>query len=233
MGARVLLVEDDATLRRFFALAVEDLSLELVECASLQEGRHALDAGGADLLVTDLMLPDGNGIELLQALAGRAPPRPRCIVFSAGVNAPLRQRLQALGAWRILDKPVSIGALLEAVESALATSDPAAPSSGAAAVGDAVQRHFGGDAALHEAFRASAVLQFAADLAEGERCAAAADLPALRRLAHSLKSVLLLLGDEPAAEQARALERLAAAGAPDAAAHWPPLRERLADWAAR
>lgn len=233
MTARVLLVEDDATLRRFFALAIEDLSLELVECASLQEGRRALDAGGADLLVTDLMLPDGNGIELLQALADRAGPRPRCIVFSAGVNAPLRQRLEALGAWRILDKPVAVGTLLEAVESALASAETAAAPSAAAAVGDAVQRHFGGDAALYGAFRASAVTQFAADLAEGERCIAAADLPALRRLAHSLKSVLLLLGDDAAAEEARALERLAAAGAPDAAAHWPPLRARLAGWAAQ
>lgn len=232
MTARVLLVEDDATIRRFFALAVEDLPLQLVECASLQEGRRVLGAGGVDLLVTDLMLPDGNGVELLEALAAQAPPRPRCIVFSAGVNAALRQRLEALGTWRILDKPASIGALLEAVESALAAPGQEPPPAAAAAA-DPVQRHFGGDATLYEAFRASALVQFAADIAEGERCVGAADLPALRRLAHSLKSVLLLLGDDAAAEQARALERLAAADAADAPTHWPPLRARLADWAAR
>ncbi|MCW5667205.1 MAG: response regulator [Piscinibacter sp.] len=227
MGARVVLVEDDASIRRFVALALEELPLTLVECASLQAGRAAL-AEPADLLVTDLMLPDGNGIELL---AG-PPPQPRSIVFSAGVNAALRERLQALGVWRILDKPVSIGALLEAVESALgAAPAPVAPA--APASGDAVQRHFGGDAALFAAFRDQAVQQFAADLAEGDRCAAAADLPALRRLAHSLKSVLLLLGDEVASEQARQLERRAADGDPASVAGWAGLRRLLADWMAR
>lgn len=230
MGARVVLVEDDASIRRFVALALEELPLTLVECASLQAGRAAL-AEPADLLVTDLMLPDGNGIELL----GGPPPQPRSIVFSAGVNAALRERLQVLGAWRILDKPVSIGALLEAVESALgAAPAPAAPAAPATpAQGDAVQRHFGGDAALFAAFRDQAVQQFAADLAEGDRCTAAADLPALRRLAHSLKSVLLLLGDDVASEQARQLERRATDGDPGSVAGWAGLRRVLADWMAR
>lgn len=230
MPARVVLVEDDASIRRFVALALEELPLTLRECATLQAGRAAL-ADGADLLLTDLMLPDGHGIELL----AEPGPRPRCIVFSAGVNAELRERLQALGVWRILDKPVSIGVLVEAVESALGAPDAAgrlAVPAPATALQDPVARHFGGDAALYAAFREQALRQFAADLAEGDRCSGTGDLPALRRLAHSLKSVLLLLGDDRASEQARHLERQAAAGAPDSPALWGALRARLADLAA-
>ncbi|MBX3604032.1 MAG: response regulator [Piscinibacter sp.] len=233
MAARVVLVEDDPTIRRFFALAVEELPLDLVECASLAQGREALASAPTALLVTDLMLPDGHGVDLLESVAAQPAPRPRCIVFSAGVNAALRQRLEALGSWRILDKPVAIGVLLEAVESALAGGPSVAEAKAADPAGDPVQRHFGGDAALYTAFRDSALQQFAADIAEGERCAAAADLPALRRLAHSLKSVLLLLGDDAGSEQARALERQAAGGAPDSVAAWPALRDRLAGWATR
>lgn len=225
MNARVVFVEDDASIRRFVGLALEDLPITLVECETLQAGRAAL-ADGADLLITDLMLPDGHGTELL------AGSPPRSIVFSAGVNAALRERLQGLGVWRILDKPVSIGALVEAVESALAGTAPAAAPS-LPDTGDAVQHHFGGDASLYAAFRSQAVAQFAADIAEGDRCSAAADLPALRRLAHNLKSVLLLLGDAAGSAAARTLEQQAQAGDAACTALWPGLRARVQAWQAR
>lgn len=226
MAARVLLVEDDPTIRRFVSLALEELPITLVECVDLQAGRAAL-AGGVQLLITDLMLPDGNGIELL---SGPSAP-PRSIVFSAGVNAALRDRLLGLGVWRILDKPVSIGALVDAVESALGAAP--APVPAPAPVSDPVERHFGGDVAFYQAFLSQAKQQFADDVSEGERCCAAADLAALRRLAHSLKSVLQLLGDDTASELARRIERQAAAGAHDSVAQWPALRAVLQGWMTR
>lgn len=226
MAARVVLVEDDPTIRRFVSLALEELPITLVECVDLQAGRAALGEG-AQLLITDLMLPDGNGIDLL---AGPPAP-PRSIVFSAGVNAALRDRLLGLGVWRVLDKPVSIGALLEAVESALGGGPP--PTEAPVLAANPVERHFGGDEAFFQAFLAQAKQQFGDDVAEGERCCAAADLPALRRLAHSLKSVLQLLGDDAASELARRLERQAAAGAHDSVAQWPELRAVLQGWMAR
>ena len=77
------------------------------------------------------------------------------------------------------------------------------------------------------------ISKFADDVAEGERCCAAADLAALRRLAHSLKSVLQLLGDDTASELARRIERQAAAGAHDSVAQWPALRAVLQGWMTR
>lgn len=224
---RVLLVEDDASIRRFFALALEDLPLQVVACAGLQEGLQALAQARFDLIVTDLMLPDGNGSELLERLA-QTPGAPRRIVFSAGVTAARRAQFEALGVWRILDKPASMAALIDGVGAALGLATDAPSAAPAPAPDDPVQRHFGGDATLFAAFRDSALRQFGADIAEGDRAAAGADLPALRRLVHSLKSVLGLLGDDEGADLARTLERQAAAGEARACSGWPRLRARLA-----
>lgn len=228
---RLLLVEDDAAIRRFVLMALEDLAVEVHPVATLAEADAALAAGPWDLLLTDLMLPDGNGTELLARLATR-PDAPVRAVFSAGVNAELRERLRGLGVRRIVDKPSTLATLLDAVADCLAqprgmAAPPAGPLPDAA---DAVATHFGGDATLYAAYRAATIEQFSADLVEGDRCVAAGDLPALRRVGHSLKTVLGLLGDAAGAEAARALEKAAHAGAPDAAARWVPVRERLVAW---
>lgn len=241
-GARVLLVEDDASIRRYVRMALEELPLELVEAATLEQARAALDAAPVALLLTDLMLPDGHGTELLAAAGAVA----RRVVFSAGVDARMRERLQALGVHAVLEKPVSLPALLECVESALAAPGPGAaadargaPASPAAAPTAedgadvesrrAIELHFGGDASLYAAFRAAALGQFAADVQAAEAALAAADVASLRRVAHNLKSALRLLGHDAPSELARRLEALAADGAAAArlAAAWQPLGEAV------
>jgi CheY-like chemotaxis protein len=234
---RVVLVDDDASIRRFVGLALEELPIELVLCASVAEARRALQAAPAALLITDLMMPGETGFELLQQLAEQPALRGPALlaVFSAGINAGTRERLAPLGVWRELDKPVSLAALEACVADAIGLA-AAPPGATVQTSGDdldageraAVDAAFGGDAALYRAFRDEARLQFSHDLAEGDRALAAADWPALRRLAHSLKSVLALLGDDAAAATARTLEVAAAVG--DAAAcraQWPVLRRLM------
>ena len=67
----------------------------------------------------------------------------------------------------------------------------------------------GGNAPLYLSFRASCLQQFQADLAEGDKALTDGDAPALRRLAHSLKSVLRSLGHPEAASDALTLEEAA------------------------
>jgi DNA-binding response OmpR family regulator len=253
-GARVLLVEDDASIRRYVRMALEELPIELVEAATLEQARAELGAAQVALLLTDLMLPDGHGTELLAA-AGAATRR---VVFSAGVDGRMRERLDALGVHAVLEKPVSLPALLACVESALAelapgaaadergapafAASPASASASAAAAASpvaadpadvevrrAIELHFGGDASLYAAFRAAALGQFEADVQAAEAALAAADVASLRRVAHNLKSALRLLGHDAPSELARRLEALAADGAAAArlAAAWQPLGEAV------
>lgn len=119
---RVLLVDDDASIRRLAELALEELPIDLVCCASAAEARAALAAAPAALLITDMMMPGESGLDLVTALAADPALRgeARLAVFSAGLNAAMRARLAALGVWRCLDKPVPLQVLEACVLDALA-----------------------------------------------------------------------------------------------------------------
>ena len=218
--ARVLLIEDEASIRRFVEMALEDEPVELVHAESVAEGLHALRTQGPfRLLFTDLMLPDGSGQQVLQALIAEPALRgdARVAVFSAGLSADTRQRLEGLGVDETIAKPASLAQLLGCVQRALQAVPAAAPATAPDTDSAAVDRYFAGNRALFDTYRASCLLQFAHDRKAGDAALAAADLPALRRLAHSLKSVLQTLGHDADSAQARQLEADAAAGRSEAA----------------
>lgn len=249
--ARVLLVEDDAALRGFVAIALEDLPVEVVECDGVAPALAALARAPADLVITDLVLAGGEtALPLLDSLAcqphlrGTAP----VLVCTAAGEAEAQAALAERGVWRVLAKPVPMAELRACVRQALALPAAVAPmdadagagpddggSAGMAAVTShgagpqdpsqgqdhhqraarrarAVAQHFAGDAELYDRFRDSCLAQFGADIAAGEAASASADLAELRRLLHSLRTVLQLLGHDAEAEQARLAEACAIAG---------------------
>lgn len=120
---RVLLLEDDPAVRLFLQMALEPLSLNLVPCATLAQARQALADPDMRLVLTDLSLPDGSGLELLQWANERTRSTGvpcRTVVFSGGVDPATEQKLQALQVWRVLSKPASVGSLMACVSEALA-----------------------------------------------------------------------------------------------------------------
>lgn len=217
---RVVIADDDAAIRRLVELALEDLPIELVCCSDGGAALAALREAPARLVITDLMMPGISGWALLQQLADEPALRggAKLAVFSAGLNAQAKERLAGLPVWRLIDKPVSVMALADLVSSAVAdapsASAEASPLDVSHPTGEAsaVATHFGGDAALYRAFRAGCLAQFPDDLREGDAAVASANAQQLRRVAHSLKSVLLLLGDDEASATARRLEHAAEAG---------------------
>jgi DNA-binding response OmpR family regulator len=79
------------------------------EAATLAQARAAL-AARPDWILLDLMLPDGNGIDLLHDLPA-LPHRP-CICVITGCGRDLQEQARAAGAAHVLVKPVDIDALL-------------------------------------------------------------------------------------------------------------------------
>jgi hypothetical protein len=147
----------------------------------------------------------------------------------------MQARLAGFDVWRQLSKPISVLELEDCVRQAVGAGGaaaPAAPTQPAplgAGQEAAITRHFAGDRGLFLAYRASCVAQFPADVRAGDDALARGDAPALRRLAHSLKSVLATLGDADAGTLARTLEDSAARG--DLAGGtplWQSLRDHLA-----
>lgn len=236
---RVLLVEDDASLQRFVALALDDLDIELQCCANVDLALQALAERPAQLILTDLMMPGRPGFELIDVLSDQPLLRAgaRLVVFSAGLTSPVRERLAGQAAvWRLLSKPCSVAALVQCVEegvapvAAPATAIRAALESTDASAADcALQAYFGGNTALYRGFRAACLQQFPSDLNAGDEACAAADAPALRRLAHNLASVLLTLGHPPESMLARQLENMAESSQwAQALPTWQTLRTALA-----
>ncbi len=239
---RVLLVDDDASIRRLVASALGDLAIEFVACAGVEAACAALRERPAVLVITDLMMPGLTGYDLLALLAADPALRgsARLAVFSAGLTANTRARLASLDVWRELDKPVSMRALEDCVTDALAEAlQPTSLSlpfpfqismsgslSSSLSAGEAstLADRFGGDLDLFTAFRQQTRTHFIEDLEAGRQALSNVDLPALHRLAHSLQGVLTLLGDEAGAARALAVQLTAAAGDRAASeAAWPAL----------
>lgn len=92
----------------------------------------------------------------------------------------------------------------------------------------AVATYFDGDSELYWAFRTSSVAQFVLDVQQGDAACAAQDVSGLRRLVHSLKTVLFTLGYEADSVFARQLEDVVLEHPwPEAVAGWHTLRQRL------
>jgi CheY-like chemotaxis protein/HPt (histidine-containing phosphotransfer) domain-containing protein len=230
----VLLIEDDLSLQRFVGAALEELPLDLIAVSSVDEGLAVLAGKPVNLILTDLMMPGRSGFDLIDALAADPALRgdAKLAVFSAGLDPHVRRRLTRPDVWRLLLKPCSILELEDCVRSALPIGEDMSTAPVPAVVVDprsaAIDVYFGGNAALYHAFRASCVTQFHADITAGDEAIATSGLPALHRLAHSLKSVLLTLGHPIDSEQAMGLEKICEAGdARRAAASWSVLRARL------
>lgn len=62
---KILLIEDDITLSNGIRLALQNTSLQITLCHTLAEGRNVLDRECFDLLILDINLPDGSGLDLL------------------------------------------------------------------------------------------------------------------------------------------------------------------------
>ena len=80
--SRVLVVDDDAAIRTVVAQALRRAGHDVTSAASLAELDRALALGAPDVLVTDVVLPDGDGINHLASVAQRFPALPM-IVLSA------------------------------------------------------------------------------------------------------------------------------------------------------
>ena len=106
MALRLLLVEDHVAFRGAlkFVLDLQPGMRVVAECGSLAECRALGDRLKAiDVGLLDLMLPDGDGAELIPVLR-EANPYVRVLVLSASVEPGLRQRAAKAGADGLLNK---------------------------------------------------------------------------------------------------------------------------------
>lgn len=122
MPHRVLLVDDSQTTRSFAAAALEaEGDLEVSVARSGFEALKILPQGNFDLVITDINMPDINGLELIRFTRSHAryADTPLIIISTEGRDSD-RKKAMSLGANEYLVKPFTPEALVEAVRRYLA-----------------------------------------------------------------------------------------------------------------
>lgn len=234
-SCRVLIVEDDDALRTLFSTVLDLQGIAHAVVPSAEAALEFLTHTAVAVIVTDLLLPGMDGRSLLRTLQADPARRrsARLMAMSGSVDAAVQIELKALGAWRVLAKPLTVKDFKTQIQAAL--DAPADATTEALAVltpqeQAIVADQFAGMESLFVAYRQAALQQLPKDLAQGDAALASGDTAGLRRVAHNLKSVMRTLGHESPAALALALEDAAERGdAVEALARgWAALRQPVA-----
>ncbi|MCD7097500.1 sigma-54 dependent transcriptional regulator [Stenotrophomonas sp. MMGLT7] len=124
-----LIVDDERDIRELLVLTLGRMGLRINTAANLTEARELLASNSYDLCITDMRLPDGNGIELISEINRNHPNTPVAMITAFGSMDLAVEALKA-GAFDVVSKPVDIAVLRGLVRHALElnnTERPAPP----------------------------------------------------------------------------------------------------------
>lgn len=114
----ILIVDDEADLRTLMRLALTRMGLDTELAQDLREARALLQQHSFDLCLTDLNLPDGSGLTLVQQIVEQQPQLPVAVITAYGSMDTAIEALKA-GAFDFVSKPIELPRLRELVNRAL------------------------------------------------------------------------------------------------------------------
>jgi two-component system response regulator PilR (NtrC family) len=118
VAATVLVVDDEADIRELLELTLVRMGLAVESAASVAEAHALLSAKQFDLCLTDMRLPDGEGLDLVRYIGEHCSDLPVAVITAYGSAENAVAALKA-GAFDYLSKPVSLEDLRTLVKSAL------------------------------------------------------------------------------------------------------------------
>lgn len=129
-GARrplVLVVDDDRAVRRLVRRALEGVGCAVLEAGDGLEAFRVVEAHPVALVITDLLMPERDGIEVVLGMTARESPIPVIVMSGGGTGLDLETLVStalALGAVAALAKPFSVAALAATVTDVLGAAPP-------------------------------------------------------------------------------------------------------------
>jgi len=118
---RILLAEDDHSMRAYLSRALERSGYEVVSVDRGTEALPLIEQGGFDLLLTDIVMPEMDGIELAQKAATLAPEMR--VMFITGFAAVALKAGRSAPTAKILSKPFHLKDLVAEVDRLFQSED--------------------------------------------------------------------------------------------------------------
>jgi two-component system OmpR family response regulator len=116
----ILIVEDSSLVTDAFSILFSESGYDVDVAATVAEGIERGTANKVDLMLLDLSLPDGSGLEVLEALRARGVAPRATLAMTGHDDAQTRRTCLDAGCAEVLLKPLPIGDLLRHIERHLA-----------------------------------------------------------------------------------------------------------------
>ncbi|MEZ4713632.1 MAG: response regulator [Caldilineaceae bacterium] len=119
---RVLIVEDEIRLSRFISMVLQHAGYETAICKNVSEARQVLtEMDDWNLVLTDLVMPHENGLELVAWLTQHCPDLP-VVIMTAYSNRCIEAKAAQMGVPAVLLKPFTLDALRDTVAACARTA---------------------------------------------------------------------------------------------------------------
>ena len=118
MQHHVLVVDDEPDIRELMDLTLSRMGLQVTTAEDLGAARRALSAESFSFCLTDMRLPDGNGLDLLREISEQFPELPTAVFTAHGKVEDAVLALK-IGAYDFVSKPVDLSILRKLVKTAL------------------------------------------------------------------------------------------------------------------
>ncbi len=116
--ARALIVDDEADIRELLGITLERMNIDVSAAPDLATATRLLRTEDFQLCLTDMNLPDGNGLTLVEWIQSNRPHLPVAVITAHG-NVESAVRALKLGAFDFISKPLDLAALRKLISATL------------------------------------------------------------------------------------------------------------------
>ncbi len=121
-----LIIDDEPDIRELLEITLQRMNIDCVAAADLREALQALKQHSFQLCLTDMRLPDGNGLDIVAEIQKSYPQTPVAVITAHGNMETAIQALKS-GAFDFVTKPVELSDLRTLVTSALKLAETTTP----------------------------------------------------------------------------------------------------------